>query len=916
MAGSSTGHGPAPLDAHLHARASLTRSPPPTASPIFQPMHDLPLITILAVGFTAAWLLGLLARRLGLSPIVGYLLAGMLVGEHTPGFRADPKLAHELAEIGVILLMFGVGLHFHLKDLLAVRGVAIPGAIGQSVVATLAAMAVFSWLGLPLKSGAVIGMAMAVASTVVLMRVLMDADVLNSTQGHVAVGWLIVEDIFTVVLLVIIPILGTTDATTTTQAAPGNLWVTLGIAMLKLAALVAIVIVGGSRVIPWVLDRVARLRSRELFTLTVLVFSIAIAAGSYAFFGASMALGAFLAGMAVAQSPTSHQAAADALPMRDAFAVLFFVSVGMLFDPNFIVEQPVMLLLALGIILIIKPLTALVIVAMLKYSARTALTVAIGLAQIGEFSFILSDMAAKHNLMGALGHNVLVASAIVSISLNPMLFRSLGRIEAWLRRHPRLWNLLNGPAERRAAALNKDAVQHIAAAAPARRAIVVGFGPVGRSVDQLLKEAGLSTVIVDLNMDTIAELNAAGTPAIFGDASSEQVLEQAGIRTAAYLVLTLPHSFDRIAVVSTARGLNPTLRILVRARYLNERTHLEQAGATAAVFEEAEAAVGLARLVLADTGAHGEAIERQVRDLRFRLIVENMSGLRSRTIRAVMIPWTRVRRLSTAARRDEVLRQIAAQRFTRWPVIDPASGKVKGYLQAKDLIGLAAHDDDWLRNLRPLRSLRPDADVASTLTRMQDEGDAICVVEEEGTPVGLVTLEDILEQLVGRIEDEYPHQDGTTLTGALNTGGVLLSLASESREAAIAELAHAIRPEHLPTGADVARLALDREAELSTDLGSGVAVPHARCPGLKSPIVVLGRRLDGIPSWSQSGEPVRLIFLLVTPLERSDLQLSLLSQIARVVRSADNRAALLNAESPQAVLDLIATASMPDAAAK
>ena len=875
-------------------------------------MHDMPLIAILAAGFTAAWLLGLLAQRFGLSPIVGYLLAGVLIGEHTPGFRADPHLAHQLAEIGVILLMFGVGLHFHLKDLLAVKGVAIPGAIGQSLVATLAAMAVFAWLGLPAKSGAVIGMAMAVASTVVLMRVLMDADVLNSTQGHVAVGWLIVEDIFTVILLVIIPILGTPESSTTTQTAPSNVWVTLGIAMLKLGALVAIVIVGGSRLVPWVLDRVARLRSRELFTLTVLVFSIAVAAGSYAFFGASMALGAFLAGMMVAQSPTSHQAAADALPMRDAFAVLFFVSVGMLFDPNFIIQQPLMLLVALGIILIIKPLTALVIVAALKYSARTALTVAIGLAQIGEFSFILSDVASKHQLMGAVGHNVLVASAIISISLNPILFRSLGRIEAWLRRRPRLWNLLNGPAERRARELNRDAVQQIDAQV-GRRAIVVGFGPVGRSVNHLLQEAGISTVVVDLNMDTITELNAAGSNAIFGDASAETVLEQAGIREASYLVLTLPHSTDRVAVVGVARRLNPNLRILVRARYLRERGDLEQAGATAAVFEEAEAAVGLARLVLADTGAHGEAIEKQVRELRFRLIVENMSGLRSRSIRAVMIPWTRVRRLSTSTPRDEVLKQIAAYRFTRWPVVDAARGRVSGYLLTKDLIGQAANDDDWLRNVRHLRSLRPDADVASTLTRMQDEGESICVVEEEGVPVGMVTLEDILEQVVGRIEDEYPHQENATLSSALQAGGICMSLAANSRDAVIAELAGLISSERLPPGVDVARLALDREAELSTDLGSGVAVPHARCPGLMTPIVVFGRNNAGVPFSSQSGEPVRLVFLLVTPMERSDLQLSLLSQIARVVRSADNRAALLAAESPGEVMNLIASSRDRDA---
>jgi len=878
-------------------------------------MHDMPLISILAVGFTAAWLLGLLAQRLRLSPIVGYLLAGIALGPHTPGFAGDPKIAHQLAEIGVILLMFGVGLHFHLKDLLAVKGVAIPGAIGQSLVATIFAMLVFHWLGLPLKSGAVIGMAMAVASTVVLMRVLMDADVLNSTQGHVAVGWLIVEDIFTVVLLVLIPVLGTPDPQQGSAAVQDGLWTSLGWALLKLTALVALVVWGGSRVIPWMLDRVARLRSRELFTLTVLVFSIAIAAGSYAYFGVSMALGAFLAGMAVAQSPASHQAAADALPMRDAFAVLFFVSVGMLFDPNFIVQQPLMLLAALSIILIIKPLTAMIIVAALKYSARTSLTVAIGLAQIGEFSFILSDVASKHKLMGADGHNVLVASAIISITLNPMLFRSLGRIETWLRKRPRLWDLLNGRAERRAAALNKDAVHHLhhPSTPRRRRAIVVGFGPVGRSVHRLLDEAGLETVVIDLNMDTIAELNNAGATAIFGDASADTVLEQAGIREASYLVLTLPHSSDRATVVAVARRMNPNLRILVRARYLRERSDLETAGATAAVFEEAEAAVGLARLVLADTGAHREAVESKVRDLRFQLILENMSDIRSRRIGTVMIPWTRVRRLSTSTRRDEVLKQISAHRYTRWPVVDAATGKVSGYLLTKDLIGQAANDDDWLRHIRPIRSLRPDADVASTLTQMQDEGASICVVEDDGTPIGMVTLEDILEQVVGRIEDEYPHQDDASLLAALNAGGVLLSLDGSNREQVIAEMAGAIKPERLPPSVDVARLALEREAELSTDLGSGVAVPHARCAGLMAPIVVFGRTTEGIAFSSQSGEPVRLVFLLVTPLERSDLQLSMLSQIARVVRSADNRAALLSAGSASEVFAAIEAGRRPEA---
>jgi predicted Kef-type K+ transport protein/mannitol/fructose-specific phosphotransferase system IIA component (Ntr-type) len=411
-------------------------------------MHgDLDLIPTLAAALTAALAFGYVTHRLGLSPIVGYLLAGVLIGPHTPGFIGNVHIAQQLAEIGVILLMFGVGLHFHLKDLLSVKGVAIPGAIGQSLIATVLAVVVFAEFDIPWQTGAVLGMAMAVASTVVLMRVLMDADILNSPQGHVAVGWLIVEDIFTVVLLVLIPVLGRGLGAEGAMETALAFWPTLGLAILKLGALIAILLLGGSRVIPWAMVHVARLRSRELFTLTVLVISIAIAAASYLFFGASMALGAFLAGMVVAQSPVSHQAAADALPMRDAFAVLFFVSVGMLFDPGFLITQPLMVVAALGIILLAKPLTALIIVALLGHSGRTALTVAIGLAQIGEFSFILSELARQHGLMPEAGHNVLVAAAIISITLNPVLFRALPRIESWLKARPRLWQMLNGRAE-------------------------------------------------------------------------------------------------------------------------------------------------------------------------------------------------------------------------------------------------------------------------------------------------------------------------------------------------------------------------------------------------------------------------------------------------------------------------------------
>jgi monovalent cation:H+ antiporter-2, CPA2 family len=869
--------------------------------------HDLPLITTIALGFTAAWLLGLLTQRLGLSPIVGYLLAGVAIGPYTPGFSGDVNIAHQLAEVGVILLMFGVGLHFHLKDLLAVKSVAIPGAVGQSLVATLLGAIIFLAFGFSLATGTVIGLAMSVASTVVLMRVLMDADALSSSAGHVAVGWLLVEDIFTVIVLVLIPVLGSkpgaeVDAPTMGLAAQ------LAIALAKLGVLVAILLVVGSRVIPWVLVQVARLRSRELFTLTVLVFSIAMAAASYQLFGASMALGAFLAGMVVAQSPVSAQVGADALPMRDAFAVLFFVSVGMIFDPSFILEEPLMIAAALGIILLAKPLAALLIVAFLGRSARTALTVAIGLAQIGEFSFILSDLAKKHGLMPPSGHNVIVAAAIISITLNPLAFRSLPAIETFLRRRPKLWALLNGRAERRARKFNQDIETKIEQHREEEKklALVVGFGPVGRSVHRLLSEAGLATVVIDTNMDTISELTSQGQMAVFGDATREAILEQAGVEKASHLVLTMPHSAARVAVVTAARNLNSTAKIFVRAHYLRERDDLEKAGASAAVFEEAEAAVALARLVMSDVGTTRDDVERKLRDLRLQLILENMSNIRVQRVRSIMVPWSRVRRLSTTSSRADVMHQIAQHRYSRWPVVDPHTGRVAGYLLTKDLIADVDSDDDWTRSLRTLRPVGPNDDVESTLLDMQEEGAAIRLVEDAGVPVGLVTLEDILEQVVGRIEDEYPHEALVSLRDALEAGSVLLELRGATREEVIEELAAAIPAEHLPPDSMVAELAIARELEMSSDLGCGVAFPHTRCPHLAAPVVVFGRSANGVPFSTDSTGPVRLVFLLVTSEEQLDVHLSLLAQLARIAQNESMREQLLAATSKRDVLDIVA----------
>jgi monovalent cation:H+ antiporter-2, CPA2 family len=578
-------------------------------------VENLPLLTTLAFGFAAAWVLGLITHRLGLSPIVGYLLAGVAIGPHTPGFKGDVAIAQQLAEIGVILLMFGVGLHFRLKDLWAVRGVAIPGAIGQSVVATLITMGALHLMGWPLRSGLVLGMAMAVASTVVLLRVLIDRHMLKTIHGHVAVGWLIMEDILTVLLLVMVPLFALDETGSPTAAAADSALATAGWAIAKLIALVAIVLLAGSRVVPWTLNQVAKLRSPELFTLTVLVLSITIAVGSAALFGASVALGAFLAGLVVAQSPVSHHAAADALPMSDAFAVLFFVSVGMLFDPFFILDRPDLVLMGLSVVLIAKPVAALAIVAICGYPVRTALTVAIGLAQIGEFSFILGQVARQHGLMPDDGMNMLVATAMISITINPLLFRSIDRIERAVERVPWLWWILSARHARRAQGLDADATMNLSARTKPL-AIVVGYGPVGRLVDALLRDAGLETAIIDMNIDTVRQLQSRGRIAVYGDAARREVLEHAGIRDAVHLVLSLPNSEERGSLVMLARELNATVEITARARYLAEREVLLRAGANTVVSEEGEAGIALAQHVLERRGIDPAQVDKLLAAMR------------------------------------------------------------------------------------------------------------------------------------------------------------------------------------------------------------------------------------------------------------------------------------------------------------
>ncbi len=907
-------------------------------------MHDLTLISTIAAGFTAAWLLGLLTQWMRLSPIVGYLLAGVLIGPYTPGFVGDIGIATQLAEVGVILLMFGVGLHFHLKDLVAVRKVAVPGAIVQSAFATLAAMVLFHFFGMPLSTGAVIGMAMAVASTVVLMRVLMDANVMNAPEGHVAVGWLIVEDIFTVVLLVLIPVLGSGAVPHGAEAAQvvadaaqaagqaaeaasdaahagghhgggasGPLWWTLGVALVKLVILVLVVLWAGSRIIPRLLVQVARLRSRELFTLTVLVFSVAVAAAAYFFFGASMALGAFLAGMVVAQSPVSNQAAADALPMRDAFAVIFFVSVGMLFDPKFLIEEPLMVLGGLGVILLVKPFAALLIVALLGYSARTALTVALGLAQIGEFSFILSDLARVNGLMPDSGHNVLVASAIISITLNPLLFRNLPRIESWLRGRPRLWKLLNARAERRAAAnvpeMGGGGHGHGVPVEKGPYAIVVGYGPVGRTVQRVLEEAGIGSVIIDMNMDTVAALRAKGKNAIFGDASNERILEEAGVQSASHLVVTLPDASHRAAIITAGKTLNEGIRIVVRARYLREREELERNGVTAAVFEEVEAAVALARLVLAGTGVHRDAARVKLEEIRFQLAVETFPDLRGLKVGTVMVPWSQASTLPADLDRAAAVARVAEETFRLWIVVSPDEGRPVGYLVTEEL-SADPGEGDWSDLIHPIRSAQSGETVGEVFARMCERDEPIYFIEEGKVVLGMVTRGHLLDRVEGDLAKGKATAKPSVvrLEDAVVRGGIIASLAATTREEAILELASAVPPSCLPKGLDaedLAELVFAREMEIPTDLGNGIALPHARCEGLDEPVAVIGHSHEGI-SYSDGGQSaVRLFFLLVTPENRPDTHLALLSQVARLVSDVPKREALLAAATPVEFLEIL-----------
>ncbi|HTI71681.1 MAG TPA: cation:proton antiporter [Candidatus Limnocylindria bacterium] len=564
--------------------------------------HNLDLIWTLTGGLTAALVLGVITQKLKLSPIVGYLLAGVMVGPFTPGFVADHNIASQCAEIGVILLMFGVGLHFHLKDLLAVRKVAIPGALIQIVVATALGAGVTHLFGWSWTAGLVFGMAVSVASTVVLTRVLADHRELHTPSGHIAIGWLIVEDIFTILVLVLLPALFAK-----TEGGNGGLWLTLGWALGKLVLLVVFALVAGQKLIPLLLGYVARTGSRDLFTLSVLVLALGIAVGAAKFFGASMALGAFLAGMIVGQSEFSARAASDAMPMRDAFAVLFFVSVGMLFDPQALATGWPLMVATLAIVIVGKPLAALLVAVIFKRPLRSALMISIALGQIGEFSFILASLGTALKILPPEATNALVVAAVVSITINPLLFKSIKPMARWLESV--------GMAPDRSIS-GAEALPLIDPAGSS--VVVVGYGPVGRTLSRILRDNGIQVVVVEMNIETVKELRTAGLSVVFGDAAQREILHHAGIERADSLIIAAS-SVEAQPVVQAARELNPSIRILTRATYLRESTELRGSGANAVFSSEGEIALSMSAFLMRQLGASDEQIDRERERVRHEL---------------------------------------------------------------------------------------------------------------------------------------------------------------------------------------------------------------------------------------------------------------------------------------------------------
>ncbi|MGO4565449.1 YbaL family putative K(+) efflux transporter [Rhizobium sp. 2YAF20] len=577
--------------------------------------HETPLISTIVMGLVLAFIFGAIANRLRMPPLVGYLIAGVLSGPHTPGFVADQSLAPELAEIGVILLMFGVGLHFSLKDLLSVRGIAVPGAIVQIGFATLLGWAMGTWMGWPLGGSLVFGLALSVASTVVLLKALQERRLVETERGKIAVGWLIVEDLAMVLALVLIPAAASVAGVGHGPVEPLSATLSrlfgldfgiggiIGMTLLKVVIFVGLMLVVGRRVIPWILHRTANTGSRELFRLGVLAIALGVAFGAAKLFGVSLALGAFFAGMVLAESDLSHRAAEESLPLRDAFAVLFFVSVGMLFNPTILVEHPFLVLATVFIIIIGKSAAAFLIVLAFRKPIGTALTISASLSQIGEFSFILAALGVELGLLPEQGRDLILAGAILSIILNPLVFFICDRLKRKLENRARPLGAVSveraGPAGEQDIAAEPQPITVAAgndepvATSLAHHTVVVGYGRVGSIVVERLKNSAAPFLVIEDSDHRIAELRNLGIEAISGNAALPEVLAFANIREVDSLVIAIPNAFEACAIAEQARRLNPSILIVARAHSDAEVDEITRYGADTVIMGEREIALGM-----------------------------------------------------------------------------------------------------------------------------------------------------------------------------------------------------------------------------------------------------------------------------------------------------------------------------------
>ncbi|ABD08427.1 Potassium efflux system protein [Rhodopseudomonas palustris HaA2] len=556
--------------------------------------HNTPLISTIVAGLVLAFILGVVAQRLRVSPLVGYLLAGVVIGPFTPGYVADQKLANELAEIGIILLMFGVGLHFSLKDLLSVRAIAIPGAVVQISVATALGVGLGHMLGWSFGGGLVFGLALSVASTVVLLRALQERRLIDSDRGRIAVGWLIVEDLAMVLTLVLLPAVAGLLKGEANGASWDSVAVPIALTLGKVAAFVAFMLVVGRRIIPWMLHYVAHTGSRELFRLAVLAISLGVAFGAAMLFDVSFALGAFFAGMILSESELSQRAANETLPLRDAFAVLFFVSVGMLVDPAILIREPLPVLATVLIIVFGKSLAAFLIVRMFGHPNMTALTISASLAQIGEFSFILASLGVSLALLPERGRDLVLAGAIISILLNPLMFALLDR-----------FGLRETLAKAKAKTPDPDAAVNTTLGAGAKPAhhdghvVLIGYGRVGSTVGAALRQEGADVVVIENDAERLAQLQREGITAVGGNAAAPDMLEAAEIAGARGLLVAIPDAFEGGQIVAKARALNAALPIIARAHSAEEVAHLKSNGADVVIMGEDE----IARAMLARLAA-------------------------------------------------------------------------------------------------------------------------------------------------------------------------------------------------------------------------------------------------------------------------------------------------------------------------